>query len=145
MEEDTQILDAIFNLSQKDLNIDSAKAYGIYKDEAGQMESRLIKHDPDIYDLLQDMYEDKSYSGYEYISLYTTGWAAPLDKNGEIDEAPSQHPKRRRVTLVICADVNAKAILGSVVDFEDHPDERVYDFNQATGSLADALSQIFED
>lgn len=145
MEEDTQILDAIFNLSQKDLNIDNAKAYGIYKDEAGQMESRLIKHQPDIYDLLQDMYKDKSYSGYEYISLFTTGWAAPLNKDGDVDEAPSKHPQRRRVTLVICADVNAKSIIGSVLEFEDEPDEKVYDFNQATGSLADALSQIFED
>jgi hypothetical protein len=60
----------------------------------------------------------------------------PLD--GEIEGKPSEHKDRRRVTLITAIDVNAKDIIGSIIDFEDS-DELVFDNGNATGSLAEAM------
>ena len=79
---------------------------------------------------------------FEYVSVVTSGWAAPLNSDGEVDGAPSKHPDRRRVALAIAFSITNKNIIGSVLKFDD-ADEKVYDFNNATGSLADAIIEMF--
>ena len=93
---------------------------------------------PDIYDLLESQH-DLTYDGgrgFIGIAVHTTGWASPLNENGEPDGAPSQHPLRRRVALVACASYDS---MGSALCFADDPSEIVTDEGQATGTLADAL------
>jgi hypothetical protein len=140
---ENELFDTIFDLSMKNPEITDAKAYGFNKTDEG-MASKLIMNASDIYDMIDHLNDDKSFHIYNYLSLVTTGWAAPL-KNGEVDGAPSEHPERRRVSLVILADVDNKSILGSVLQFEGEEEEKVYDYNTATGTLADAFSSIFED
>lgn len=93
---------------------------------------------PDIYDLLTDIELPKGSTG---ILIHTTGWAAPLTENGEVEGAPSQHPLRRRVALVTCAmdDADGKIVSGSTIGFADDPTDLVSDPGSATGSLANAL------
>jgi hypothetical protein len=77
----------------------------------------------------------------DYVTLRTTGWAAPLGDNGEVEGKPSEHPKRRRVCLFVSVDITNKEVMGSSLKFDDD-EEIIYDFNTATGSLADALSTL---
>lgn len=93
---------------------------------------------PDVYDLLESQH-DLTYDGgrgFIGIAIHTTGWAAPLNADGDVEGAPSQHPLRRRVALVACASYDR---MGSALCFADDPSEIVTDDGQATGSLADAL------
>lgn len=77
------------------------------------------------------------------IGLVTTGWAAPLNEDGEIAGAPSEHPERRRVVLSI---IRTKTDRLGRVDFpnaRDGEESVVYDDDAPSkGSLADALDRI---
>jgi hypothetical protein len=77
----------------------------------------------------------------EYVAIVTCGWAAPIRDNDDDDDAvaPSQHPERRRVRLVVLA---SRSSVSSVLRFSDTPDEVVTDAGKATGSLADAIHQL---
>jgi hypothetical protein len=70
------------------------------------------------------------------LAMVCTGWAAPLGENGEVEGAPSKHPKRRRVVLfnVITpsADVASRLLMG-----DDEPTDDTD--GSGTGALADAL------
>jgi hypothetical protein len=66
-----------------------------------------------------------------------------LGANGEVEGAPSQHPNRRRVCLFVSLDILNKEVIGSCLKFDDD-EEVIYDFNQATGSLALALESLVE-
>jgi hypothetical protein len=77
--------------------------------------------------------------------VLTCGWAAPLNEDDDEDEssvAPSQHPKRRRVRLVV---VVGDGGVGSVLRFADTPDDIVTDAGVAQGSLADAVTNLWFD
>jgi hypothetical protein len=134
-------LNSIFDASMINPEITVAKAYGIKMNSNNELEAVLIKSHPDIYELLEDLSLDKIYLNYSFLSLVTTGWAAPLGKDGEVEGLPSQHKDKRRVTLVSALDINAKEIYGSIIEFKD-TDERVFDFNDATGLLANAISSL---
>ena len=93
----------------------------------------------DVYDLLySDETLDKVKSAH-YIALATTGWAAPLNPQGEVEGAPSEHPQKRRVRLVVIA---SREEMASVLRFQDKPDETVIDHGNATGTLADAVREL---
>ena len=96
--------------------------------------SFLAEH-PDVYELLE---APSSALGrmFDAVAVVTTGWAAPLGENGEVEGAPSQHAKRRRVRLTVVVSDQGVA---SVVRFADEPDEIITDAGAATGSLADAI------
>ena len=89
---------------------------------------------PDIYDLLGREYP---YTGLVGLAVHTTGWAAPLNADGEVDGQPSKHPERRRVALVT---VKTDEGLGSALSFADDPDEIITD-DQGEGQLSDALEE----
>lgn len=97
----------------------------------------LLSAHPDVYQLLEDRYDLFNYIG---IIIHTTGWAAPLNENGDVDTAPSAHSQRRRVALASCVTNNS---VGSVLSFADDK-EMISDPGSATGSLAEALVEFWE-
>jgi hypothetical protein len=125
-----------------DPEITNAQAYGIKSNE-DNMSSILVSNCADVYDLIDEIDADKLQTNYNYFSILTTGWAAPLGKNGEVEGAPSEHKDRRRVTLVVGIDIDNKALVGSALKFDDD-DEMVFDFGDATGSLATAILNLLE-
>jgi hypothetical protein len=68
-------------------------------------------------------------------ALITTGWAAPLDENGEPSGAPSEHPKRRH--LALGAFLSRDGSTASLLRFDDDGEE--VESDDATGNLAGAL------
>ena len=108
----------------------NAVLYGVTKDGSNFELGRA----PDIYDLLDEQYPRTGVVG---LAIHTTGWAAPLNSDGEAEGAPSKHPERRRVALV--SVITAEG-MGSALSFADDPDEIITDSNGA-GQLADALQE----
>jgi hypothetical protein len=100
-----------------------------------------IGNHPDVYEGLAELID----GGYTFpsvkgLAVVTTGWAAPLSPNGEVEGAPSEHALRRRVRLISYVSHEATC---SALSFEDD-DEVVYDEGSAVGSLADALADAWE-
>jgi len=95
----------------------------------------------DIYDGLADLVlSGDKYPTAKGLAIITTGWAAPLGANGEVQGEPSKHPERRRVRLT--AYVSCEGIL-SAIAFSDE-EEVIYDDNGGTGTLAVALTDTWE-
>jgi hypothetical protein len=138
-----ELLEKIYSLSIVNPENTNAKAYGI-TNNGGNMDSILVANSADVYDLIEHIDADKLQSNYNYFSVLTTGWAAPLNEHGEIDGAPSEHKDRRRVTLVIGINIDDKELVGSALKFDDD-DEIIFDFGDATGSLANAILELLED
>jgi hypothetical protein len=138
-----ELLEKIYSLSIVNPENTNAKAYGI-TNNGGNMDSILVANSADVYDLIEHIDADKLQSNYNYFSVLTTGWAAPLNEHGEIDGAPSKHKDRRRVTLVIGINIDDKVLVGSALKFDDD-DEIIFDFGDATGSLANAILELLED
>ena len=111
--------------------LDGARVYGV---ENG--ETFLLGVHGDIYDLLADEDTRENAKDYSHVAVVTSGWAAPLNAQGEVEGAPSAHPQRRRVRLVVTA--NAEDV-SSVLRFADDPENVITDPGSATGSLADAI------
>ena len=97
----------------------------------------------DVYDLIESKASLELAKRSDFIAIVTCGWAAPLSKDTNDDDddkvAPSQHPLRRRVRLVVLA---SRSSVASVLRFSDTPDETVTDEGKATGSLADAILKL---
>ena len=124
---------------QIDYEFDSkfAKVFGIMLNDNLDIQFEPIKTGADVYDLINDSPEVfAAVNEYDLITIATCGWAAPITKNKEPKKAPSKHPDRRRVRLMLVAN---KSEVFSVLRFEDNPDEVITDDGKATGSLADAL------
>jgi hypothetical protein len=98
---------------------------------------RIIVREADVYQALE-MVADKHLGSWELgIGIITTGWASPLNADGEVQGAPSEHPLRRRVRLVSCVD-KAKHMVSSL-RFADDPDELITE-TSGSGTLANALT-----
>lgn len=96
----------------------------------------------DVYELIESDASLELAKRSDFIAIVTCGWAAPLSKDTNDDDdkvAPSQHPLRRRVRLVVLA---SRSSVSSVLRFSDTPDETVTDEGKATGSLADAILKL---
>jgi hypothetical protein len=74
--------------------------------------------------------------------VVTTGWAAPLNADGTMEGAPSKHAQRRRVKLVSVINDNGA---GSAMSFADEPEDVITDEGSATGSLAEAITEAWEN
>lgn len=120
-------------------SLDGARLYGVSLEGDDTPSLAFIAQHPDIYDLLADSVNARIASAYHYTLVVTTGWAAPLDENGEVNGAPSQNPLRRRVRLAVVANYTSVA---SVLRFEDEPEAPITDPGDATGSLADAIREF---
>lgn len=137
------ILTEIFNSLEIDKDESQAKAYGI-TNNMGILEPKLMDEDDDVYLLIASLNDDKRLSNttLDYFSIISHGWAAPLNENGEVMGAPSAHPQRRRVRLIVSVDIRDNNV-ASILKFSDD-DNLVFDFGSATGSLADAIMDLFE-
>ena len=117
--------------------------YGVNVTSSGELvDVEQLDAKPDVYDLLSTpaslRNQDKN-TNYTTWALVTTGWAAPLPEDGNIEGAPSDHPNRRRVRLVITANMDGVA---SVLRFEESPHDTILDPGQATGSLNNAVMKF---
>ncbi len=98
----------------------------------------LLTAHPDVYELLNT--EEFNLYNYLGVIIHTTGWAAPLDEDGNVGTAPSKHLMRRRIGLAACVTDHS---VGSAISFADDS-EIITDPGSATGSLADALSSYWD-
>lgn len=119
--------------------LSGARLYGVSFGDKGEVALDFITEHRDVYDLLSDSDNAVVASGFIYTLVVTTGWAAPLGDNGEVEGKPSEHALRRRVRLAVVANYDSVA---SVLRFADAPSEPITDPGQATGSLADAIKQF---
>jgi len=101
---------------------------------------QVINH-RDIYEMLEDHNTVRAIQNYDFFTVVTSGWAAPLKSENEDCSkiVPSEHPERRRIRLIIGANATGVA---SVLRFQDDPDEIVTDEGRARGSLADAVWEL---
>lgn len=139
-----QNLKEVFDALQIDRDDATAKAYGLtYVDN--QLVAKFLDDHGDIYELIESLNNDKiiANTNFDYFTLITHGWAAPLNKDGEVDGAPSQHPERRRVRLIVAVDVKNNKDMASIMEFSDDPENLIYDHGNATGMLAEAVSELF--
>ena len=137
-----QTLKYLDNMDMFGIDTVEAKTAGLYSVKGETTE--LVAEHGDVYDLLDNPISTVVAQLSDSVIVRTCGWAAPIDReNGETDDnevAPSKHPLRRRVRLLVCANAYETA---SVIRFSDDWDNPVYDEGQAVGSLADAVRSLF--
>lgn len=139
----TAILAKINETLKFDTDEKSAVAYGINND-GDNLNCEIIVRSLDVYDLIESLESFNKTKSFDYLSIITWGWAAPLDSDGNIDGAPSKHPQKRRVKLIISGSNTEKGLIGSILNFSDQPDEPIFDYGDATGSLNDAFIEFFK-
>ena len=120
-------------------SIETAHLYSLNETEEGVKFTFAHQH-PDVYDLLDSEFSKQVAQVSDYIVVVTCGWASPITEEGDEEIAPSQHPKRRRVRLVVTASREGMA---SVLRFQDEPNDTVTDEGEARGTLAEAVQQLF--
>jgi hypothetical protein len=127
-------------------------ASGITSHQDGALRISFLAEHGDVYELL-DAPSSAIARMFDVAVVLTCGWAAPLNRDGQDDEArsddeiadevpPSQHPLRRRVRLVVAVCDKGVA---SVLRFADTPNDIVTDAGAARGSLADAVKDLWND
>ena len=125
-------------VSSNQWNLDKASIWAIGK--KGSLKQLVSGRD--IYELLESPKTLTAIGNADKFVVLTCGWAAPLDSDiVDNDVAPSQHPERRRVRLVVAVDT---AGVASVLRFQDKPTETVTDEGNAKGSLADAVMELMD-
>ncbi len=135
-------LEALRNIDLTDSPFDAANAVVFV---LGQDEIRtVITEYPDVYIALETVGSEVArvdnaiagnpLLGARALGVLTCGWAAPI---GGCETPPSCHPERRRVRLAAIATTDL--VTGSVLEFQDTPDEPIFDDGSASGSLRDAL------
>ena len=97
---------------------------------------------PDIYEALNEA-AAKTPADANALAIITCGWAAPTDDDDTQEVAPSLHPKRQRVCLVVTTHLDT----GETVSALRFANKRgtVIDYGQASGTLADAVAQVGND
>ena len=109
--------------------MDNAVVYGVTKDGS----SFELGRGANVYDLLEGEFPSVGIVG---LAVHTTGWAAPLNADGEADGRPSKHPERRRIALVLVITAEGDA---SALSFADDPDDLELDEGSDDGDLFHAL------
>ena len=135
------------HLSLDRFDLSKARLYGItvvdpdgIPDNAdGALRITFLAEHGDVYELLEAPTSAIS-KMFDAAVVLTCGWAAPIDDEDLRDLAPSAHPRRRRVRLVVTV---SDAGVASVLRFADTPDEVITDDGAARGSLADAVNSLW--
>lgn len=122
-------------------SLDKSRLYSLINGEQGYTLTLASEHG-DVYDLLENTDSKDIARVSDFIVVVTCGWASPItgDENDDEQVAPSQHPERRRVRLVVTASREGMA---SVLRFQDTPDDVITDEGEARGSLAEAVQSLF--
>jgi hypothetical protein len=101
----------------------------------------LVAEHGDVYEMLESVEAQAVALLSDAVVVRTCGWASPLSDGDEYEGvAPSEHPQRRRVRLLVVAKAGETA---SVLRFTDDWANPIFDEGQATGSLADAVQSLF--
>jgi hypothetical protein len=98
----------------------------------------------DVYEAL-DIYTTERTNSTDKPSavvITTTGWAAPLGKNGEVEGRPSEHAQRIRCVVRFAMELDNGGFVSRVTLHRPEGLEVQDDFGSATGSLADALNVV---
>lgn len=106
----------------------------------GSLRITFLAEHGDVYELLEAP-TSSVVRMFDAAAVLTSGWAAPID-DGEDGVAPSRHPERRRVRLLV---VVCDEGVASVLRFADTPDDVITDAGAARGSLADAVTHLWFD
>lgn len=130
----------LHNTLGESFNIPKAVIYSVKVNPSDELEIVKSGSHGDIYDLLESGKARKLAQVSDYVAVLTTGWAAPLPKKNDEDVAPSQHPERRRIRLLVVSSQNGVA---SVIRFEDNPTEIISDNGKAQGALAEAVKNLY--
>lgn len=133
----------IHDAVDSDFNMGKAIAYGVMVNNNLTVQMEQIASHGDIYEMLYDNPALTSQvKNYDFITIATTGWAAPIkEENDEnSDLAPSEHPERRRVRLLVSA--NSHLQFASSISFSDDIENPVYDYGDARGALAEAVKEL---
>lgn len=112
---------------------------GISDNTDGALRITFLAEHGDVYELLEAPTSAIS-KMFDAAVVLTCGWAAPIDDEDPRDLAPSAHPRRRRVRLVVTV---SDAGVASILRFADTPDEVITDDGAARGSLADAVNSLW--
>lgn len=131
----------IYSLLSFDTNEEKAVAYGINSGN-DSLEYKQITRSGDIYDLIDCIASDKLANNYDFISLITYGWAAPIDSSIDQDILPSKSEHRRRIRLMMVGAKENNGLIGSAIKFSDE-DDIVVDENNANGPLATAFENLY--
>jgi hypothetical protein len=125
-------------------NFDTGKAlaYGVMVNNNLTVQMEQIASNNDIYDMLENQSLVSQVKNYDFITLSTCGWAAPINHDNDEgnDIAPSQHPEKRRVRLLVSANTHLQ--FASSISFQDDLENPVYDYGDARGALAEAVEQL---
>jgi hypothetical protein len=119
-------------------DLSKAQMYSLIESD-DEVSMTLAGESGDIYDLIMSRDALQVAKASDFIALVTCGWASPRDNDDDDEIAPSQHPQRRRVRLLVLAGKDGMA---SCLRFSDTPDEVITDNGTATGSLATALYDL---
>lgn len=139
-----EILEELYNLTKFDQDQEKATVYGFNKNEDSSYIYKMLGRAGDIYQLIDNVTYDRAASNYDFVSLLTYGWAAPISESSDQDIPPSQADGRRRVRLVVVASKEEKKAIGSVLHFFDN-DETIFETEHGTsGPLQDAINSIYE-
>lgn len=136
------IMDEIYQLLAFDTNEEKAVAYGVNRNE-DEFEYKELQRHGDIYQLIDEMSADKLATNFDFISLITYGWAAPIEEVRDEEIAPSKSENRRRIRLMLVGSKENNGILGSALKFADN-EEIVFDFGDADGPLSDVFNTMYQ-
>jgi hypothetical protein len=134
-----QIAEYLDDMDMFGIESTEIKTAGLYS-VRGENTTLVAEHG-DVYEMLDSVEAQAVAMLSDAVVVRTCGWASPLSNGDEYEGvAPSQHPQRRRVRLLVVAKAGETA---SVLRFTDDWANPVFDEGQATGSLADAVQSLF--
>jgi hypothetical protein len=125
-------------IDEQETRLNSAHLLTV-RENNGEVIVEPVASNADVYELIDEVIAETPFTvrSSDVVAVLTTGWAAPLNDNGEVEGAPSKHPQRRRVRLMAFVRRSDLRMV-SVLRFGDS-DEVVIDEGSATGTLAEAL------
>ena len=134
-----QIAEYLDDMDMFGIESTEAKTAGLYS-VRGENTTLVAEHG-DVYEMLESVEAQAVAMLSDAVVVRTAGWASPLSNGDEYEGvAPSEHPQRRRVRLLVVAKAGETA---SVLRFTDDWANPIFDEGQATGSLADAVQSLF--
>ena len=123
--------------------VGAAQIWQFVPNDEGRVVCSLWDSFPDIYDGLE-AFANSGETETVAVGVVSSGWAAPMPQDHDNDDnltAPSEHPARRRVSLVAVRSADGGS--ASRIHFAD-TGENIDDDGNARGGLADALGDALD-
>jgi hypothetical protein len=110
----------------------------VWTEEEGEM--RLISASGDLYEALGVPGTVAALSQGQNLVCATEGWGAPVGAD-DLDVAPSEHPERVRVKLLVMFSIGN---FSSLMRAEGHPEPVITSSDEAGGDLKDCISHYVD-